>query len=682
MTALDEPPARTTAAAPGGPAPLDHPPGEPGVRARRASLAALLALTAVAYLWTLSESGYANSFYAAAAQAGSESWKAFFFGSLDIGSSITVDKPPAALWLMGLSVRAFGLSSWSILVPQALLGVATVAVVHATVRRTAGHWAGILAGAATATTPVAALMFRFDNPDALLVLLLVAAGYCTLRAAEAARGRWLVLAGVLVGFGFLTKMLQAFLVLPAFALVYLLAAPAPLRRRLVHLIAALGAMVASAGWWVAVVELVPSSARPYVDGSQDDSILSLVWGYNGVARLTGADAGGLGNAGFGSAAGPLRLFEGVSGGMVGWLLPASLVLLVAGVLLRGRAPRTDPTRALLLLSGGALLTTATVFSLMAGIYHDYYTVALAPWIAVTAVVGGTEVWRHRHRSAARWVLAITVAFSAGWAAYLLGQSGEQPYAALRWVVLVLGVLSATAIVAADRLSRRYAVGALAAAVLALGIGPAAYAAETIASPHTGSIVTAGPYQGTVGGPGARAGGPDGFVGGPPPGAVPGQAAPGGLPGGAPGGLPGGPGGLLGGADVTDDVVALLTADASDYTWVAATDGAQSAATYQLATDASVMPIGGFNGTAPSPTLAEFQQYVADGEIHYYVSGGSGGMGGTGGMPGPGSSSDGTSTGSRIEEWVSATFSGTTVDGVTVYDLTSPLTGTDGSAVSS
>jgi 4-amino-4-deoxy-L-arabinose transferase-like glycosyltransferase len=183
--------------------------------AHHASLGALLAVTAVLYLWGLSASGWANAFYTAAAQAGSQSWEAWFFGSSDAANSITVDKPPAALWITGLSVRIFGLSGWSVLVPEALMGVAAVWLLYATVRRTAGHAAGLLAGAALALTPVAVLMFRFNNPDALLVLLLIGAAYATLRAVESGRTRWLLLAGALIGFGFLTKMLQAFLVLPA-----------------------------------------------------------------------------------------------------------------------------------------------------------------------------------------------------------------------------------------------------------------------------------------------------------------------------------------------------------------------------------------------------------------------------------------------------------------------------------
>jgi 4-amino-4-deoxy-L-arabinose transferase-like glycosyltransferase len=173
-----------------------------------------------------------NAFYSAAAQAGANSWKAFFFGSFDSSNSITVDKPPASLWIMSLSARIFGVNAWSILVPQALAGVAAVGLLYATVKRWFGHGAGLLAGVVLAATPAAALMFRFNNPDALLTLLLVGAAYAIVRAVERGQTKWLLLAATLVGFAFLTKMLQAFLVIPGFILVYLIAAPTPIRRRL------------------------------------------------------------------------------------------------------------------------------------------------------------------------------------------------------------------------------------------------------------------------------------------------------------------------------------------------------------------------------------------------------------------------------------------------------------------
>ena len=268
---------------------------------QRLALPALLLVTALAYLWDLSASGSANSFYAAAVQAGTKSWKAFFFGSLDSSNFITVDKPPASLWVMALSGRIFGFSSFSMLAPQALEGVAAVALLYASIKRWFGAGAGLAAGALLAATPVAALMFRFNNPDALLVLLLVAAAYCLTRALERAGTRWVVAAGTMIGFAFLAKMMQAFLVLPAFALVYVVAAPTGLRRRVGQMLAGGVAIVVSAGWWVAIVALWPASSRPMIDGSSDNSIINLITGYNGLGRIFGS--GGPGGGGGGGAGG-------------------------------------------------------------------------------------------------------------------------------------------------------------------------------------------------------------------------------------------------------------------------------------------------------------------------------------------------------------------------------------------
>ncbi|MBC7276296.1 glycosyltransferase family 39 protein [Nocardioides sp.] len=645
----------------------------------RASLIILLALTGLAYLWTLSESGFANQYYSAAAQAGGESWEAWVFGALDASGSITVDKPPASLWVMGLSVRIFGLSSWSILAPQALMGVGTVWLVFAMVKKVAPWQAAIVAGALTALTPAAALMFRFNNPDALLLLLLVGAGFSTLKAIETGRGRWMVLAGVLLGFGFLTKMLQAFLIVPAIAVVYLVTGKGSFGRRLTHGVACVAAMVASAGWYVAIVEFLPESARPYIDGSTGNSLLELTLGYNGVGRLNGGDFGGLGNAGFSSAAGILRLFQGVSGGMVSWLLPAALLALVAGLVALRKAPRTDLTRAALMLSGATMLVTGLVFSFMAGIYHDYYVVALAPWIAITAVVGTVILWRDRDNLVSRITLAVAMAGSGVWGWVLLGQSGEQPYDALRWPVLIIALGVAAGFVFADRLTRRAAVTVLAAAAVAVGVGPAAYAIQTIGTAHTGSIVTAGPYQsGGMGGPGggrvAQMGGPGGRNGTPPAGQMLGTQVPGPqtdgqtdgqtrqMPRRGNGGMPaGGAGGPMGGGQVDAELAAAVSTNAAKYTWVAAAIGSQTAAGLQLETEEPVMAIGGFNGTSNSITLEQFQQYVADGEIHYFISGG--GMGGRGG------SSDETSSASEIRAWVEENFTQTTIGDATVYDLT-------------
>jgi 4-amino-4-deoxy-L-arabinose transferase-like glycosyltransferase len=361
----------------------------------RVALAALLLGTGALYLVGLGDSGWANAFYAAAAQAGAQSWSAWFFGASDAPGLIMVDKPPAALWVMGLSARLFGVNAWAILAPQALMGVAAVGFLHAGVRRWAGPVAGLVAGAVLALTPVAALMFRFDNPDALLVLLLVAASWAVVRAVDAPTLRgaaiWLALAALLVGTGFLTKSLQAFLVLPAFTLVWSLAGPGRLRGRLAALLPTAGVLALASGWWVAVVELWPADRRPYVGGSQTNSAVELLLGYNGVGRLTGDEVGSVGPGSVGPGGGGSGGGAGVGGGMPGggapgggggrssgtlgqlfssemasqasWLLPAALLLLVALLVAAGRAPRTDRTRATALLWGGSLLVTAAGFTL-------------------------------------------------------------------------------------------------------------------------------------------------------------------------------------------------------------------------------------------------------------------------------------------------------------------------------
>jgi 4-amino-4-deoxy-L-arabinose transferase-like glycosyltransferase len=618
----------------------------------------LLLATAALYLWGLSASGWANPFYSAAAQAGATGWKAWFFGSLDGANAITVDKTPAALWVMSASVRLFGLNTWSILVPEALMGVASVGVLYATVRRTAGPAAGLIAGAVLATTPVATLMFRFNNPEALLVLLLTLAGYATLRAVERAGTRWLLLAGACVGFGFLTKMLQAFLILPVFALVYLVAAPTSPWRRVRQVLAAGAAVVGSAGWWIAVVMLVPASARPYVGGSQHNSILELTLGYNGFGRLSGDETGSVGGVGGGwGQTGWSRMFDGEIGGQIAWLVPAALILLVAGGWSTWRAPRTDRVRAGLLLWGGWLVTTGLIFSYMQGIFHAYYTVALAPAVGAVVGIGAVRLWASRARMIESLVLAMTCAATAMWAYTLLTRSATW-YPALRTAILVAGLGAAALLVIVGRLPRPAGPAIAGLALSAALAGPLAYSLSTAASAHTGAIPSAGPA--VAGGFGGRGGGGGAPGGGGATGGAPGGG--GAMGGGATGGgmaRGGGMGGLLGATTPSAELTATLTSGSSRYTWVAATVGANNAAGYQLATEEPVLALGGFNGTDPSPTLAQFQQYVAAGRIHYFIGGQGTAM----------RASSGSSDAQEIASWVAATFTATTVDGTTMYDLT-------------
>jgi 4-amino-4-deoxy-L-arabinose transferase-like glycosyltransferase len=670
-------------------------------------------VTAVLYLWGLGSTGWANAFYAAAVQAGTKSWKAFFFGSFDASNFITVDKPPASLWVMELSARIFGLNSWSLLVPQALEGVATVALLYGALKRWFGPGAGLIAGAVVALSPVAALMFRYDNPDALLVLLLTGAAYATTRAIESGRTRWLVLAMSLVGTGFITKMLQAFLVVPAIGLVYLLAGAPKLRRRIGQLALSAVALIVASGWWVTIVELTPARDRPYIGGSQDNNLFNLIFGYNGFGRITGNETGSSANQW--GATGWDRMFLPAFGSQISWLIPGALVLLVATLwICRGR-PRTDRTRAAAVFWGGWLLVTGLLLSYAKGIIHPYYTVALAPAIGAVVAVGAVSMWRRRETWLGRGALAGALCSTTLWAYVLLGRATSW-MPELRVAVLVFGLAATAALLAAPLRLKGVALLVGGIALLVGLAGPGAYTLETVSVVHSGSIPSAGPTQaGATGGPGGLAlGGPtagglptgagasptgrraaggnlgkggafggtgalpagnSGLGGAPPAGSIGGTAGGGGSnarrptgagapPGGTGIGATGGAaGGLLNASTPGAALTKLLETDASSYTWIAATVGSNSAAGYQLATRDPVMAIGGFNGSDPTPTLSQFERYVAEGKIHYFISAGAGGGGGAG----PSS----TGTGSSITTWVEAHYQATTVDGVTIYDLATP-----------
>jgi 4-amino-4-deoxy-L-arabinose transferase-like glycosyltransferase len=653
----------------------------------RPLLITLLGVTAIAYIIDLTASGYANSFYAAAVEAGTKSWKAFFFGSIDPSNFITVDKPPASLWVMELSGRVFGFSSASMLLPQVLEGVISVGLLAAAVKRWFGPGAGLLAGAALAVTPVAALMFRFNNPDALLVCLLVGSAYCLVRALEGASTRWLLGVGALIGFAFLAKMMQAFLVLPGFAFVYMVAAPVGVRRRTEQLLAGGSAMVLAGGWWVAIVALWPAGSRPMIDGSSDNSIINLILDYNGFGRLSG-DTGG---ANFSGNTGPLRLFNDLMGGQASWLLPAAMVVLVGGLVWRWRAPRTDRLRAALLLWGSWLVVSGAVFSFGGGVIHTYYTVALAPAIAALVAIGASVVWQRREQPAARIGAAVVIAITAAWAIVLLHRSPSWE----TWItplVIVAAVIAIGGLTVPAQLRQRVGALTATAAVIACVAAPLAYTAQTIFTAHTGSTPSAGPTvtsaTGGPGGPGAFGGGGRAFGGG-------------------------GSGGAPGGAQVSGALLKALKSGSSNYRWVAATSGSQSAASLELASDGlPVMAIGGFSGQGGNLTLAQFKTYVKAGDIHYYIAGGGGadGFGGaghfggslpggsvdsalgslfgdatgnsgaigtgrpTGGFGGgrPGGPGGGSST-QAITTWAKAHYKSVTIGGETVYDLTQAKT---------
>ena len=595
----------------------------------RWALTGLLAATAVLYLWNLSASGYGNTFYAAAAQAGSQSWSAWFFGSLDAQDFITVDKPPASLWVTGLSVRLFGMSSWAVLAPQAVMGVAAVGMLYCAVKRTLGDpdhgaAAGLLAGAVMAVTPAAALMFRFNNPDALLVLLLTVAAYCLMRAASAASLRWLLLVGAVMGTAFLAKMLQGFLVLPGFGLAYLLVAPTSWGKRLLHILGAVAALIVSAGWWVLAVQLTPESARPYIGGSTDNTVLDLALGYNGINRLLGhhrkgtplGDGGGSSLPMLGGRTGLHRLFVGEMGNEISWLIPVALFVVAFGLYLAVRRTLSRDELCALVMWGAWLLVTGVVFSFMGGMAHPYYTVALAPAVAALVGIGAVWAWQRRSSWDGRCGLAAMIVLAAVTSVNLLYRNAFGS-AWLHWLIVVLALVSAVGV-----LWHRPPVVALLAGCLAGLAGAAAFSVATAATPHHGAMPSAVRTSRVTGA------------------------------------------WIL--DEATNAQLAGLLA-ATHTTWSAATNGSQSASALEIDSGTSVMAVGGWSGD-PVPTLQQFIDDVHAGKISYYVEAGRG----------PNSpavhgevirSTLRTASHTReISDWVAAHYPGVFVGGSTVYRL--------------
>ena len=609
-------------------------------------------LAAILYIVNLTVSGFANTYYSAAALAASQSWSAWFFGSIDSANFITVDKPPLATMVMGLSVRLFGLSSWSVLLPEALMGVGTVVLLMAVVRRTFGSWAAVIAGLIAALTPAAVLIFRYNNPDALLTLLLVGSAYAFIRALERGSLRWILGAAVLVGLAFNTKYLQGWLVLPAFAIVWAVAAPGGVRRRAVGLAVALAGVLVASGWWVLIMELLPVSARPFVGGSTNNSALDLILGYDGLGRIFGGSGGGPGGGGgggggFSGTPGLFRLFNAQLGGQVAWFLPLSGLGLAVGLWARRHAPRTDLRRAAYLMWGLWLAVHVVVFSFMSGIIHSYYVVAMAP--AIGALVGGgvVELWAMRARSPQRpWaglVLAGGLLATAATAWFLLTETPDFVPG------LAIGVAALTAAVAlvialpARLVQRRVQLVAVGLGIAVLLAGPAAYALDTMATGYSGGDPSAGPQVASTDGRGGPPGA-GGFAGG-------GGAPTGGFGG---GGLAGGPGG---GDAVSSALTDYLVANRGSATWIVAVTSANQAGSIELATGLPVVAMGGFTGSDPAPTLAQLQSMVASGQLRFVIIGGRGG--------GPGG---GNSTLSAIDAWVQA--NGAPVNSVSsnLYDL--------------
>jgi 4-amino-4-deoxy-L-arabinose transferase-like glycosyltransferase len=676
----------------------------------RPALLGIAAVAALLYARNLAGAGLAP-FYSVAVKSMSVSWKAFFYGAFDPKATITIDKLAGSFLPQALSARVFGFHPWSLALPQVIEGVVSVLAMYRVVRRWAGPVPGLLAAGIFAATPIAASMFGRSMEDGALTMCLVLAADSWQRAVIEGRLRSLCWAGVWVGLGFQAKMLQAWIVLPTLGIGYLLAAPGGLIRRLGQLGVAGLVMLAVSLSWIALYTFTPAADRPYVDGSTNNSAVAMVFGYNGVERFgisfpgsvasfggggggggpveraapaTGRGTGQEYNAGgfLGRSGGWTKLVSDRFGPEIGWLYPLAILALIAGLAWRGRARRTDPLRAGLVMWGGWLVTFGVIYSVMSNIPHTAYMASLAPPLAALSGAGIVMFWRwYRAGSWAGWLLPVAVAAELAWAYYLW--SGFRAF--LPWVLPAAIGLGAAAVVimAAGRLSRR-ARGAVVGAGLAVGVAamlaaPTAWAASVLDSRYAGSSfdASAGPTGGFGPGggggpvrspsfrPGTAPGGQaEGFPGGGAPGGGPGGDLPGGRGErgtGEPGGLggaggPGGAGGLGGGLFGSTSLSAsqqqlyrYVSAHRAGAGYLLAVSSWSQASAYILATGQEIMPMGGFSGSVPEPTLTRVRQLVASGQLRFFLLGGTSGFGG----PGRGGA-DGTAA--QVTSWVESACS--------------------------
>ncbi|MBT2418184.1 glycosyltransferase family 39 protein [Streptomyces sp. ISL-22] len=664
------------------------PPAASPDKAPRWSLPALIAiliLAAVLYSWNLSGSSL-NSFYSAAVLSGTQSWKAWFFGSLDAGNFLTVDKPPFALMVMGLSCRVFGYGTWQMMLPMNLVALATIWIVHASVKRVWGHGAAAIAALVLALTPITVAINRDNNPDTLLVFLMAGGAALALRAVHNGKLPPLVGSAVCFGLAFNTKMLQGYIALPSVFAVYLYAAKPKLVKRIVNLLVAGVALAVSSFWWAAAVSLVPADKRPYIGGSTDGTAWDLIMGYNGLGRILGGEGNGGGGGGagggFSGTAGIGRLFNDILGGQISWLIPFAAIACIGGLVLCGRAPRTDLTRAALLLWGGWTTLHYLTFALAEGTMHPYYTTALAPGIAALCGGGGVMLLRaFRADKRWAWVLPAGLAVTAVWAVVLLRRASGWN----TWLWPAIAVVMALAIVgllvfrSASGNRLRLLAASVTVAIVAAVAGPAAYAwsvpsgsggggmggTNPTAGPSTGSGFGGGPGGGGAGrggfggqmpggtpqqdGQSGQAPGGNGELGGTPPNGTGNTGTGTGNSGTAPGGTapgngtssrPGGMGGMGGGA--SSELIAYLKKHQDGAKWLLAVTSSQSAAQLILSSGEPVISMWGWSGSDKAMTPARLKELVKKGELHYVQLGG-GGMGG-----GPGG---GSSVSSEVTAWV-------------------------------
>jgi len=581
------------------------PQAAPGRPWHRFALGAILLLSAFLHFFHLEQNGYGNLYYAAAVKSMMLNWHNFFFVSFDPGGFVTVDKPPLGLWIQVGSAKLLGFSGLSLLLPEAVAGVLSVALLYHLVRRSSGPVAGLAAALALALTPISVVTSRNNTVDTLLVLTVLMAAWAVLLAAESGRLHWLLLCALIVGFGFNMKMLEAYLVVPAFGLVYLLGAPLKWRMSILHLALAALLLVVISLSWAAAVDLTPAAQRPYVGSSSTNSELNLAFGYNGLERITGLFRGSqsfrireipnaysspqIQNNAFGPGEtgnpGPLRLLNEQLGGQVSWLLPFALLgLLAAAWQSRPRIPLDRRYQSLVLW--GIWLLTMGIFFSIANFFHTYYLVMLAPAICALAGIGAAALWQdYRSADWRGWLLPITLVVTAAVQWNLLSAF---PDWSARITPLVLGLcLLAAVVLVFARLSDRLRISFVTVIVVTIGmlallIAPSVWASVALAQGASATLPKAGPSP--LNGRGASFSGVD----------------------------------EQDSANLDGKLEQYLLANQGNTRFLVATSNAIAAAPIILHTGRAVMALGGFTGSDPILTTKQVALFVKNDTIRFFL----------------------------------------------------------------
>ncbi|MGA9288452.1 MAG: glycosyltransferase family 39 protein [Anaerobacillus sp.] len=620
-------------------------------------------------IWT---DQYANSYYTTAVGSMMQSFHNFFYASLDSAGSVTVDKPPVTFWLQTISAEIFGLHGWSVILPQALAGIGSVLLMYFLIKPRFGRTAARLAALTMATTPVAVAVSRTNNIDSMLVFTLLLATWLLFRGIKKNSVWALIGAFAVVGVGFNMKMLQAYMVLPAFYLIYLLAVKMKWKKKASVLVGATAVLIAVSLSWAIIVDLTPEDQRPYIGSSETNSVLELAFGYNGMSRLLGQDGGmqpggeagegfpsnpgqnpsdvgdrssdsdqgvmngppsnieGVGNPGgagmmpggnsggmFGTGEkGPLRLFQSGLSGQASWLLPFALLAsigLLSGLRLREMSPKHQET-----LFWLAWLIPVGVFFSIAGFFHHYYLIMLAPPIAALVGAGAVELFQSYRTSEGwkTWLLPSSILVTAIVQSVILHHYNSEIGSGWSWTILLLGIGATLFLVMmkVQKVGSRFYPGILMAILF---IGPLYWASTPIVYGGNSMLPQAGPTaSGGMGPPGNLPGQKDGA-----------DVAQGSLPSGMemvgelPEGMKGGKGGLMG-AGMTPETIdettySYLKENNTGETYLFATMNYNTAAPYIIEENESIITMGGFSSNDPVYSIDEMKELIESGKVKYF-----------------------------------------------------------------